>query len=107
MRATVCFDCCGERAAAAASQAAAARTLRLVIMNEILGHIRPPGIEGIVRRMIPRGPVACCRDVVDVSGIFAEASPWILHIVKVVRTEHMASQAPAFGEALVEHVHGS
>src|SRR5215469_9115360 len=76
-------------------------------MNEILGHIRPPGIEGIVRRMIPRGPVARCRDVVDVSGIFAEASPWILHIVKVVRAEHMASQAPAFGEALVEHVHGS
>src|SRR6478672_9952149 len=107
MRATACFESCGEWVPRPRVHLAAARTLRLVIVNEVLGDVRPPRIEGIVRGVIPRYPVAGGGDVVDIGGIFAEASPRILHIVEVVRAEHVAAQAPAFDEALVEHVHGA
>src|ERR1700721_995563 len=107
MRATACFESCGEWVPAVTPQPAAGRTLRLVVMNEVLGDIRAPGIEGIVRGVIPRRPVAGGGDVVDIGGIFAETSPRILHVVEGFRAEHVAAQAPAFGEALVEHVHGA
>src|ERR1700722_12266361 len=99
------FAVCGKRASPILTHR---RTiLRLVIMNEILGDVGAPRVEGIIRQVVARGPVAGHRDVVDVGGIFAEAAPRILHIVEVVRAEHMAAPAPTFGKAFFQHVHGA
>src|SRR6185312_4728347 len=93
--------------AAAGFPPATARTSRLVIVNEVLGDVRAPGIEGIVRWMVSRGPVAGRGNVVDIGGVFAEASPRILNVVEVIRAEHVSAQAPALRKALFEHVRGA
>src|SRR5438067_13676946 len=74
---------------------------RFLIDDEIVRRDRPPQRHGVLGLVMLRLPLDRLRDVVDVAGVFGEAAPWILDVVEIVRAEHVATEAPAFGEALV------
>src|SRR6478609_9804121 len=76
-------------------------------MHEIRRNVRPPGIERILRCMIVCWPITLSRNVVDVSGVFRETSPRILHVMEVVGAKHMTAKAPTLRKAFLEHMHGT
>src|SRR6266545_698307 len=80
---------------------------RLVIEREVGRRRRPPHVERILGRVVAALPVVIDRDVVDVGGIFRVAAPRIAHVVEIVRSQHVAAEAPAGDEALVGHLHGA
>src|SRR5208282_1798954 len=75
-------------------------TLRLVVVHEIIRDIWPPGVEGVFRREVSCRPIAIGRHVVDVGGIFTEAAPRVLNVMKEVRAQHMTADTPALTKAL-------
>src|SRR5690349_6109106 len=79
----------------------------LVIDDEIVRDRRPPDVERIFRWMIGGGPVDRFADEVDVERILGPASPRVLHIIKIVRAEYVATDTPALVVALRFHQLGA
>src|SRR5687767_150369 len=75
---------------------------RFEIPAEISRHARPPGIEGIGRRVIPGLPVHVPGDVVDVAEVLRQAAPGVADVMEEIRSDDVAAEAPAVAVALVE-----
>ena len=56
------------------------------VVDEVVGAVRAPEVEGIVIRTIFRRPGLVDRHIVHVGGIFAETAPRILDVVEEVRS---------------------
>src|ERR1700674_2522404 len=77
---------------------------RLVVAHETIRRLRPPDVEGILRRVIAVLPGLVDRDVIDVGGIFGIAAPRIAPVVEIIRPEYMPAETPAAGKAFVGHL---
>ncbi len=73
----------------------------LVVDAEILRRLGPPNIDCVLRVMIAALPIDIGRNEIHIARIFRIAPPRIAYVVKIIRSEHMPSQAPAAREPLV------
>src|SRR5712691_13114769 len=72
----------------------------LGVDDEIIGRRGPPQRERVLGPVALRLPLLGPGNVIDVAGIFGEAAPRVLHVVEIVRAEHVAAEAPSFDIAL-------
>ena len=67
-----------------------------MIDDEVVGHRRSPDVERVLGRVIAGDPFDVGGHEVDAERILGEAAPRVLHVMKVVRAEDVAADAPAF-----------
>src|SRR5215211_3518142 len=84
-----------------------ASTRRFGVLDEIVGRLGPPHRQRVLRFVIAGFPRLRLGDVVDIAGILREAAPRILHVMEIIRAQHVATETPALAVAFVGHAGGA
>src|SRR6266849_1653737 len=80
--------------------------LDLAVEPEVVGHRRPPAVEGVALRKIARLPGApAFGDVVEVVEVLGERPPRVADVIEEVRADDVTAEAPAGLPAGLLHPH--
>src|SRR2546425_3283262 len=77
------------------------------VFYEFRRRRRPPAVERVLLREVARDPGTLLGDVIEVVIVLGETPPWVARVVKVVRPDHVAADAPSLLPARVPHPHGA
>src|SRR6185436_16072576 len=69
-------------------------------------NVRTPQVKRVLRRPVAALPLHSGGDVIDVRAVFGKRSPRVLHVVEIVRAEHVPPGAPAARVAARRHLRG-